>query len=167
MSKTSPLSINRTSMDHSDISRTKYKINHLLSLNYWYFDYLGYFLYKHEEWSMQLTTYWIKCSCKWVEDHNIVLLVAAKIWTIGSKITQKMIFVYKPNSDTCKPQFPCAYDLSLFCLVNDTFSRFCLFIDLWVLTFPLEDCSVFGNFAITLINKDSINWPSMTAYNRV
>jgi hypothetical protein len=23
--------------------------------------------------------------------------------------------------------------------------------DLWVLPFPLEDCSVFGNFAITLI----------------
>jgi hypothetical protein len=28
---------------------------------------------------------------------------------------------------------------------------FCLFIYLWVLTFPLEDCSEFGNFAITLI----------------
>ena len=26
----------------------------------------------------------------------------------------------------------------------------CLFIDLWVLPFPLEDCSVFGNFVITL-----------------
>ena len=30
---------------------------------------------------------------------------------------------------------------------------FCLFIDLWVLTFPLEDCSVFGNFVITLIQR--------------
>jgi hypothetical protein len=29
---------------------------------------------------------------------------------------------------------------------------FCLFIYLWVLTFPLEDCSEFGNFVITLIN---------------
>jgi hypothetical protein len=28
---------------------------------------------------------------------------------------------------------------------------FCLFVDLWVLPFPLEDCSVFGNFVITLI----------------
>ena len=29
---------------------------------------------------------------------------------------------------------------------------FCLFIYLWVLTFPLEDCSEFGNFVITLIS---------------
>ena len=28
---------------------------------------------------------------------------------------------------------------------------FCLFVDLWVLPFPLEDCSMFGNFVITLI----------------
>ena len=28
---------------------------------------------------------------------------------------------------------------------------FCLFIYLWVLTFPLKDCSKFGNFVITLI----------------
>jgi hypothetical protein len=28
---------------------------------------------------------------------------------------------------------------------------FCLFIYLWVLTIPLEDCSDFGNFVITLI----------------
>ena len=28
---------------------------------------------------------------------------------------------------------------------------FCLFIYLWVFTFPLEDCSEFGNFVITLI----------------
>jgi hypothetical protein len=28
---------------------------------------------------------------------------------------------------------------------------FCLFIYLWVLTFPLEDCSECGNFVITLI----------------
>ena len=28
---------------------------------------------------------------------------------------------------------------------------FCLFVDLWVLPFCLEDCSVFGNFVITLI----------------
>jgi hypothetical protein len=28
---------------------------------------------------------------------------------------------------------------------------FCLFIYLWVLTFPLEDCSEFGNFVITHI----------------
>jgi len=31
---------------------------------------------------------------------------------------------------------------------------FCLFIYLWVLTFPLEDCAEFGNFVITLINGD-------------
>jgi hypothetical protein len=29
---------------------------------------------------------------------------------------------------------------------------FCLFVDLWVLPFPLEDCSVFGNFVIILIH---------------
>jgi hypothetical protein len=29
---------------------------------------------------------------------------------------------------------------------------FCLFVDLWVLPFPLEDCSVFGNFVFTLID---------------
>jgi hypothetical protein len=28
---------------------------------------------------------------------------------------------------------------------------FCLFIYLWVLTFPLQDCSEFGNFVITLM----------------
>ena len=28
---------------------------------------------------------------------------------------------------------------------------FCLFVDLWVLPFPLADCSVFGNFVNTLI----------------
>jgi hypothetical protein len=28
---------------------------------------------------------------------------------------------------------------------------FCLFIYLWVLTFPLQDCSEFGTFVITLI----------------
>ena len=28
---------------------------------------------------------------------------------------------------------------------------FCLFIYLWVLTFPLYDCSEFGNFVITLV----------------
>jgi hypothetical protein len=28
---------------------------------------------------------------------------------------------------------------------------FCLFIYLWILTFPLEDCSEFNNFVITLI----------------
>jgi fumarate reductase subunit D len=30
---------------------------------------------------------------------------------------------------------------------------FCLFIYLWVLTFPLLDCSEFGNFVITLIEE--------------
>ena len=30
---------------------------------------------------------------------------------------------------------------------------FCLFIYLWVLTFPLLDCSEFGNFVITLIDQ--------------
>ena len=30
---------------------------------------------------------------------------------------------------------------------------FCLFIYLWVLTFPLKDCSEFGNFVITLISS--------------
>ena len=29
---------------------------------------------------------------------------------------------------------------------------FCLFVDLWVLPFPMSDCSVFGNFVITLID---------------
>ena len=32
---------------------------------------------------------------------------------------------------------------------------FCLFIYLWVLTFPLQDCSEFGNFVITLIRQAS------------
>ena len=31
----------------------------------------------------------------------------------------------------------------------------CLFIYLWVLTFPLENCSEFGNFVITLIQGHS------------
>ena len=40
---------------------------------------------------------------------------------------------------------------------------FFLFVDLWVLPFPLEDCSVFGNFVITLIffpilQKHIIKW---------
>ena len=30
---------------------------------------------------------------------------------------------------------------------------FCLFVDFWVLPFPLEDCSVFDNFVVTLIYK--------------
>ena len=34
---------------------------------------------------------------------------------------------------------------------------FCLFIYLWVLTFPLLDCSEFGNFVITLIYYNIIN----------
>ena len=34
---------------------------------------------------------------------------------------------------------------------KDNVDWFCLFIYLWVLTFPLEDCSEFGNFVITLI----------------
>ena len=34
---------------------------------------------------------------------------------------------------------------------------FCLFVDLWVLPFPLEDCSMFGNFVITLIFWDVAN----------
>ena len=29
---------------------------------------------------------------------------------------------------------------------------FCLFVDLWVFTFPLEDCSVFVNFVIILLH---------------
>ena len=33
---------------------------------------------------------------------------------------------------------------------------FCLFIYLWVLIFPLEDCSEFGNFVITLIYLSNI-----------
>jgi hypothetical protein len=44
------------------------------------------------------------------------------------------------------------------CLNNDylnpyLYNWFCLFVDLWVLPFPLKDCSVFGNFVITLINQ--------------
>jgi hypothetical protein len=34
---------------------------------------------------------------------------------------------------------------------------FCLFIYLWVLTFPLLDCSEFGNFVITLIYERSMD----------
>jgi hypothetical protein len=34
---------------------------------------------------------------------------------------------------------------------------FCLFIYLWVLIFPLEDCSEFGNFVITLIVISDLN----------
>ena len=32
---------------------------------------------------------------------------------------------------------------------------FCLFVDLWALPFPLEDCLLFGNFVITLIDQGS------------
>jgi hypothetical protein len=35
--------------------------------------------------------------------------------------------------------------------------HFCLFVNLWVLPFPLEVCSVFGNFVITLIYFDLFN----------
>jgi hypothetical protein len=38
---------------------------------------------------------------------------------------------------------------------------FCLFIYLWVLTFPLEDCWEFGNFVIILIHHN-INFGNMT-----
>ena len=34
---------------------------------------------------------------------------------------------------------------------------FCLFLDLWVLPFSLEDCLVFGNFVITIIDDLIIN----------
>ena len=37
---------------------------------------------------------------------------------------------------------------------------FCLFIDLLLLPFPLEDCSVFGNFVFTLISYTSYEWVS-------
>ena len=40
------------------------------------------------------------------------------------------------------------YDFHSFPVVD----WFCLFIYLWVLTFPLLDCSEFGNFVITLIS---------------
>ena len=36
---------------------------------------------------------------------------------------------------------------------------FCLFIHLWVLTLPLEDCSEFGNFVITLTEYLYHRWP--------
>ena len=39
------------------------------------------------------------------------------------------------------------YDFHSFPVVD----WFCLYINLWVLTFSLEDCSEFGNFVITLI----------------
>jgi hypothetical protein len=43
---------------------------------------------------------------------------------------------------------------------------FCLFVDLWVLPFPLEECSVFGNFVITLILYSVLsvgrNWNKVT-----
>jgi hypothetical protein len=46
--------------------------------------------------------------------------------------------------------------------VSDYFNYwFCLFIYLWVLTFPLEDCSEFGNFVITLIYK---YWYNLNQY---
>ena len=38
---------------------------------------------------------------------------------------------------------------------------FCLFIYLWVLTFPLSDCSEFGNFVITLIYVANFVWLSI------
>ena len=43
---------------------------------------------------------------------------------------------------------------------------FCLFVDLWVLPFPLEDCSVFGNFVITLI-WSSTKWTSSSSHELV
>jgi hypothetical protein len=46
------------------------------------------------------------------------------------------------------------YGFHSFLVVN----RFCLFIYLWVLTFPLEDCSEFGNFVLTLIRKQPKKW---------
>jgi hypothetical protein len=40
-------------------------------------------------------------------------------------------------------------------MINVGYRWFCLFIYLRVLTFPLEDCSEFGNFVITLIYMSS------------
>ena len=47
----------------------------------------------------------------------------------------------------------CLYQVKAHCdfLSFPVVDWFCLFVDLWVLPFPLEDCSVFGNFVITLI----------------
>jgi hypothetical protein len=41
---------------------------------------------------------------------------------------------------------------------------FCLFVDLWVLPFPLEDCSVFGNFVITF---PCFSWSLVDVLTRV
>ena len=44
------------------------------------------------------------------------------------------------------------------------FDWFCLFIYLWVLTLPLEDCSEFGNFVITLIYRISVSQMTMDMF---
>ena len=49
------------------------------------------------------------------------------------------------------------YDFHSFPVVD----WFCLFIYLWVLTFPMLDCSEFGNFVITLIH-----WVLIMIFNR-
>ena len=56
------------------------------------------------------------------------------------------------------------YGCTVFRLLTD----FYLFIYLWVLTFPLEDCSVFGNFVITFIcSQRALNYLAFQSFMSV
>jgi hypothetical protein len=40
---------------------------------------------------------------------------------------------------------------------------FCLFVDVWILSFPLEDCSVFGNFVMQNTKQKTTDWAAWTS----
>jgi len=44
---------------------------------------------------------------------------------------------------------------------------FCLFVDLWVLIFPLGDCSVFGNFVITLMLRQVLTFVTKLGHQNI
>jgi len=86
------------------------------------------------------------------------ILVSASSWLQGQRPHRSILLlqrtcspcVTQTNLKGCKDAIRSARKENnsvLFSFVD----WFCLFVWLWVLTFPLEDCSEFGNFVITLI----------------
>ena len=65
-----------------------------------------------------------------------------------------MYHVYARDAVTFRT--PCITLVLFFVVSFPVVDWFCPFVNLWVLPFPLEDCSVFGNFVITLIRICSI-----------
>ena len=71
----------------------------------------------------------------------------------GIHVAQSLVFCVFLKSDSTHHFFgnACSMSGSLRFFTFPVVDWFCLFIYLWVLTLPLEDCSEFGNFVITLI----------------